>query len=404
MTTIQRRHYPTTNHHPGRRPLVHLRGRFLCAGWLAVIFFVGAGGLIAKTVTVEVAPGHALIFSPAHVSIDPGDTVKWVWLTSGHSVTSGTPDKQTSMFNSNILNNGETFSFTFPDPGTFPYFCLPHGGCCGMVGSVTVAGAPPPPSAAQLLNISTRMLVQTGDNVLIGGFIVTGNDPKKVIVRAIAPSLPVPGKLADPTLELVGPSGPIASNDNWMDAPNKQAIIDSSLPPPNDLESAILTTLPAHGAGYTAIVRGVGDTTGVALIEVYDLDQPADSQLANISTRGNVKTDSDVMIGGFILGPDGTGAANVLIRALGPSLADAGVSGVLANPVLDLHDANGTLVMTNDNWKSSQQTEIEAAGLPPSNDLESAMIVSLPAAPHTAIVSGKNGGTGVGLVEVYRLP
>ncbi len=275
----------------------------------------------------------------------------------------------------------------------------------GDLGSfkVNVSGSTPP-SRAQLLNISTRMRVQSGDNVLIGGFIVTGSDPKKVIVRAIAPSLPVPGKLANPTLELVGPSGIIATNDNWMDAPNKQAIIDSTLAPTNDLESAILTTLPARNASYTAIVRGVGDTTGVALIEVYDLDQPADSQLANISTRGVVKTDDDVMIGGFILGPDGAGAANVLLRALGPSLSQAGVSGVLANPVLDLRNADGDVVMTNDNWKSDQQAAIEATGIPPENDLESAMVATLPPAAYTAIVSGKNGGTGVGLVELYRLP
>ena len=369
-----------------------------------ILFLCGLSAASAATHTVVAGGVDAPVFTPASVLIQPGDTVTWVWQTVGffHTVTSGANGTPDGLFDSGLHTNPFTFSFTFRNPGTFQYYCQPHL-AMGMVGSVTVAGAPPPPpSAAKLLNISTRMLVQTGDNVLIGGFIITGNDPKKVIVRAIAPSLLVLGKLADPTLELVGPSGTIASNDNWMDAPNKQAIIDSTVPPPNDLESAILTTLPAQNAGYTAIVRGVGDTTGVALIEVYDLDQPADSQLANISTRGIVKTDSNVMIGGLILGPNGTG--NVLIRALGPSLADAMVSGVLANPVLDLRNSDGTLVMTNDNWKSSQQAEIEATGIPPSNDLESALIVSLPAASYTAIVSGKNGGTGVGLVEVYRLP
>lgn len=364
---------------------------------------------IAEAATFDVfinadGPGMGS-FSPNRLTVAPGDKVIWHWpaMQCFHSVTSGPDCQPDGLFDSAIQNASNfNFSYTFQSPGTYPYFSKTE--CMTGMGSVIVENATLPPSGSQLLNISTRMRVGIGDNVLIGGFIVTGNDPKKVIVRALAPSLPVPGKLANPTLELVGPSGTIATNDNWMDAPNKQAIIDTTLLPPDDLESAILTTLPAHNAGYTAIVRGVGDTTGVALIEVYDLDQSADSQLANISTRGIVKTDSDVMIGGFILGPDGSGAATVLIRALGPSLADAGVSGVLANPVLDLHDANGTLVMTNDNWKSSQQTEIEAAGLPPSNDLESAMLVSVPATAHTAIVSGKNGGTGVGLVEVYRLP
>ena len=150
--------------------------------------------------------------------------------------------------------------------------------------------------------------VETGDNVLIGGFIVTGTQPKKVIVRAIGPSLPVAGKLENPTLELHGPAGLIASNDNWQDAPNRQEIIDSTVPPTNDLESAILTTLPANSTGYTAIVRGASGGTGVGLVEVYDLDRTVDSKLANISSRGFVQTGDNVMIGGFIV--VGTGHAD----------------------------------------------------------------------------------------------
>ncbi|MEO7723252.1 MAG: right-handed parallel beta-helix repeat-containing protein, partial [Chthoniobacterales bacterium] len=169
-----------------------------------------------------------------------------------------------------------------------------------------------------LLNISTRLRVQTGDNVMIGGFIVTGSAPKTVIVRAIGPSLPVPDKLANPTLELFGPSGLIASNDDWMDAPNKQEIIDSNLAPTNDLESAILTTLPGGTTAYTAIVRGAGEGTGVGLVEVYDLNATDDSELANISTRGFVQTGDNIMIGGFILG-GGAGDATVLVRGVGPS-------------------------------------------------------------------------------------
>ena len=158
----------------------------------------------------------------------------------------------------------------------------------------------PPPTT--LANISTRLRVETGDNVLIGGFIITGNQPKKVIVRAIGPSLPLAGALANPILELHGPSGfATITNDNWKDSPDKQAIIDSGVPPSNDLESAIVQTLPANNSQYTAIVRGVSNSTGIGVVEVYDLDQAVDSKLANISTRGFVQTGDNVMIGGFII-------------------------------------------------------------------------------------------------------
>lgn len=255
---------------------------------------------------------------------------------------------------------------------------------------------------AGLSNISTRLRVETGDKVLIGGFIVSGSAPKTVIVRAIGPSLPLSNKLANPNLELFGASGMIASNDNWQDAPNKQEIIDSSLAPVNDLESAILITLPGD-AGYTAIVRGADDESGVGLVKVYDLNQADDTQLANISTRGFVQTGDNVMIVGFILG-GATGTATVLIRALGPSLTDAGVSDALPDPTLELHDGNGALLSSNDNWKESQQAEIEATGIPPTKDLESALLETLSPGAYTAIVIGQGGVTGVGLIEVYRLP
>ncbi len=250
-----------------------------------------------------------------------------------------------------------------------------------------------------LANISTRLRVETGDNVLIGGFIVTGTQPKKVIVRAIGPSLPVPGKLANPTLELHGPGGLIASNDNWMDAPNRQEIIDSTVPPTNDFESAILTTLPANSTGYTAIVRGASGGTGVGLVEVYDLDRTVDSKLANISSRGFVQTDDNVMIGGFII--LGISSQRVIVRAIGPSLP---VPGALADPTLELHDRDGVVIASNDNWRSDQEAEIIASTVPPTNDLESAIVATLPPAAHTAIVRGKNGTTGVALVEVFALP
>ena len=172
------------------------------------------------------------------------------------------------------------------------------------------------------------MRAETGDNVVIGGFIVTGTQPKKVIVRAIGPSLnvqgvPVPGRLGDPTLELVGPGGTIATNDNWRTGGQEAEIIASTIPPTNDFESAIVATLPANSTAYTAIVRGAGGGTGVSLVEIYDLDQSVDSQLANISTRGFVQTGDNVMIGGVILA--GSAPRRVIVRAIGPSLAVQGV-------------------------------------------------------------------------------
>jgi hypothetical protein len=264
------------------------------------------------------------------------------------------------------------------------------------IGAFEFDGALTPPPT--LGNISTRARVNTGDNVLIGGFIVTGTQPKKVIIRAIGPSLPVEGKLADPQLELYGPGGLIASNDNWQDAPNRQEIIDSTIPPTNALESAILMTLPANTTAYTAIVRGTSGSTGIALVEVYDLDETVDSELANISTRGVVQTGDNVMIGGFIVG--GPGLHKVIVRAIGPSLP---VDGKLADPTLEIYDRNGVVVATNDNWRSTQEAEIIASTVAPSNDLEAAIVLNLPPAPHTAIVRGKNSSTGIALVEVFTL-
>jgi CSLREA domain-containing protein len=254
-------------------------------------------------------------------------------------------------------------------------------------------------------NISTRMLVETGDNVLIGGFIVTGTADKKVIVRGRGPSLTdqgVSGALQDPILELHDANGIIATNDNWKDTQQTE-IEATGLPPTNDLESAIVATLPANTSLYTAILRGVNDGTGVGLVEVYDLDRTVDSKLANISTRGLVQTGDNAMIGGVIL--LGQGPLNVIVRAIGPSLASKGVANALADPTLELYDGNGTLLAFNDNWKDTQQAEIEATGVPPTNDLESAIVATLNPYPatYTAIVRGVNNTTGVALVEVYAL-
>ena len=268
--------------------------------------------------------------------------------------------------------------------------------------SPTPAPATPTPSVAPptLGNISTRLRVEMGDNVLIGGFIVTGTQPKKVIVRAIGPSLAsfFPDALADPVLELRDSSGGlIRSNDNWRS--NQEAeIIATGIPPSNDLESAIVATLPASSSAYTAIVRGVNNGTGIGVVEAYDLDRTVDSKLANISTRGFVQTGDNVLIGGLIV--LGQNPLRVIVRAIGPSLP---APGALIDPTLELHDGNGALIASNDNWRSDQEAEIIATGIPPTNDLESAIVRNLMPGNYTAIVRGVNGGTGVALVEAYGL-
>jgi calcineurin-like phosphoesterase family protein/Big-like domain-containing protein/purple acid phosphatase-like protein len=259
-------------------------------------------------------------------------------------------------------------------------------------------------TGTNLANLSTRLKVETGDNALIGGFIITGTQPKKVIVRAIGPSLSVAGKLANPSLELHDGSGALlASNDDWMNSTpaDKKAIIDSGIPPANDLESAIVRTLPANGASYTAIVRGANNTTGIGVVEAYDLDRTIDSKLANISTRGLVQTGNNVLIAGTIV--TGAGPQQVIIRAIGPSLPFAGT---LADPTLELRDGNGGLLQANDNWKDSpyKQTIIDS-GVPPGHDLESAIVAGLlgNGTSYTAIVRGTNDDTGIGVVEIYAL-
>jgi hypothetical protein len=246
--------------------------------------------------------------------------------------------------------------------------------------------------------------VDTGENVAISGFIITGNSPKKVAVRGLGPSLPSAGfsRLADPIIKLRNANNSLlASNDNWRDNPAwAEELKSTGLAPQNDLESAVVATL-APGT-YTALMSGVNDSTGIGLIEVYDLDSAGDSRLANISTRGLVRAGDDVVIGGFILGGNDSDTT-VLVRALGPSLSDAGVRNAVANPTLELRDGNGVLLEQNDNWKDHQQAAIEGTGIPPRNDLESAILTTLPAGSYTAIAAGKGGTTGLGLIEVYNI-
>jgi hypothetical protein len=251
-----------------------------------------------------------------------------------------------------------------------------------------------------LLNISTRMNVGTGDNVLIGGFIVVGTEPKKVLLRAIGPSLTAFGvlnALADPIIELHEPGNVVVTNDNWRDTQEPE-IVDTGIAPTNDLESAILATLDP--GLYTAIVQGKNGGTGVGLVEVYDLDEAADSELANISTRGFVDIDENVMIGGFIVG-DGV-STSVVVRAIGPSLAAVGVADPLLNPTLELFDSGGTQLAFDDDWKDSQQAEIELSGWSQATiaNLQSRRI--LPPARTPRSYAGKDNTSGVGLMEVYN--
>jgi hypothetical protein len=249
------------------------------------------------------------------------------------------------------------------------------------------------------------MRVQTGDNVGIGGFIITGSAPKHVLLRAIGPSLSqlgVPNALADPVLELHGPGAFVTIiDDNWMDDPvQKAAILATGLAPANNLESAIDATL--NPGAYTAVVKGKNNTSGVALIEVYDLSQAVLAKLANISTRAFVGTSDDIVIAGFVLGHN-SGNDRLVVRGLGPSLTAFGVPNALANPTLELRDSNGALLMADNDWQDNpvQAAELTAAGLAPTNPLESGIAATLPPGPYTALLAGLNNGTGNGVVEVY---
>jgi hypothetical protein len=250
------------------------------------------------------------------------------------------------------------------------------------------------------------MRVQTGDNVGIGGFIITDTAPKHVLLRAIGPSITgLSGVLADPVLELHGPAGfATLTNNNWQDDPvQAAAILASGLAPTNNLESAIDATL-SPGA-YTGIVRGNGGTSGIGLIEVYDLSQVVLSKLGNISTRALVGTGNDIVIAGFILG-NNSGNTRIVLRGIGGSLTVVGVPNALANPTLELRNSSGALLASNDNWQDdpAQAAELTAAGLAPTNTSESGIALTLGPGQYTALLAGLNNGTGIGLVEVYSLP
>lgn len=261
---------------------------------------------------------------------------------------------------------------------------------------------PDPNSPSRLVNLSTRMQVGTGDNVLIGGFIIEGDKRKKVLLRGLGPSLGaagLAGALQDPRLTLLDSIGTvIETNDNWMDSAEITDIIASTIPPTDDREAAIVAKLDP--GSYTFIVDGVNNTTGIGLVETYTLDTYAGSRAANISTRGRVGSGDGVLIGGFIV--RGGTAKTVILRALGPSLSGIAASAILANPLVELHNGDGTIIASNDDWQSGGQADaITASGLAPTDRYEAALLLTLGPGNYTEIVRGADGGEGIGLVEIY---
>ena len=350
---------------------------------------------------------------PAGLSFDGVDTISGVFIGGPmSSVKTEAADRQAdggprriSGLSGGIVTNVQLFANGDGGTGTFP-----------LITFIAAKGT---------VQISTRMEVGTGDNVLIGGFIIAGTGTTKALIRAIGPSLTpfgVPDPLQDPMLELRDGAGVLGSNNNWGDSPLQAAQIiaaapDGRLAPTDGLESAILAYLSP--GPYTAIVSGKDNTTGTALVEVYDLGvafplPPDNARLANISTRGFVYTGDKLMIGGFIIGPPPppTTSTRVVIRAIGPSLSQFGVPDVLANPQLELHDVTTSLIAQNDDWQttqifgiitSDQVTEIQNSQLAPTHPAESVIIATLPQGSYTAIVRGVSSTTGNALVEIYAL-
>ena len=256
--------------------------------------------------------------------------------------------------------------------------------------------------AGRLVNLSTRALCKTGDAVLVNEFILQGTGNETVVLRGIGPSLAdlgVPDALEDPTSSLLNARGrTLDANDNWMDNPNADRIVAVGLQPTDPLESAMIDPL-RHGT-YTFVEQGTHRVQGVALPEIYDLSDGG-LQLSAVGTRGLVSTEDNVMISGFIIAD--SSPISLLIRALGPSLADAGLHRVLPDPLLELHDGDGNLIFSNDNWRDTQEAEIEATGLAPTNDLESAMVVDLFPGKYAAVFSGVDETIGLGFLQIYSL-
>lgn len=325
-------------------------------------------------------------------------TFRLEFFGSARAGVSGYGEGQTFLGSTDVTTDAggaATFDVTLPNTSGIRSFAASATDAAGNTSEFS------PAFRMRLLNISTRMRVLPGDNALIAGFIITGGDPKKVIVRGLGPSITGVGSdaLVDPVLELDQPGVFPTVNDNWRDTQETE-IEASTIPPPNNAEAAIVATL--QPGAYTAVLREKNNVPGAGLVEVYDLSQSAGSELANISTRGFVQTDDNVMIGGFIIAPEQIGKSILVVRALGPSLTE--VPTRLEDPTVELFDGNGTSLQFNNDWKDTQQAALDDTGIAPSNEKESAMIVSVGAGNYTAIVRGKDDTTGVGLVEIYKLP
>ncbi|HKP93569.1 MAG TPA: PKD domain-containing protein, partial [Chthoniobacterales bacterium] len=295
-----------------------------------------------------------------------------------------------------VTQSSPTISHTYKHGGGF-FATLTVKDSHGLQ-SANVATAPIE-VAAQLLNLSTRVRVQPGDKALIGGLIISGSEKKTVILRGIGPSLNVPGKLDDPTIELHNNTTKqvIDSNDDWKS--NQAAVEATGLQPANDKESAIVATLDP--GSYTVVMRGKGNSSGIGVVETYDISLEVNARLANLSSRGVVGTGDDILIGGFFAGPQTAAITRMVFRAIGPSLAAFNVPDPLPDPTMELRDGNGDLLASNDDWESTQKTEIQATGLAPSDPHESAIIrTNFDPGPYTVIVRGKNK-VGNGVVEIF---
>lgn len=391
--------------------LMALSGAFNSSQATAVLT-ISDDDVATPTLAVQASPPVAVgeaIFNTASITgnavTPPGGTLTFQLFGPNDSNCSGA-----IIFTSTVPVNGDgnylSSSFTPTTPGAYNWVVIYSGDGTHNSAVTTACGGPTQSVTATntvLGNIATRLRVETGDNALIAGFFITGTQPKKVIVRGIGGSLSLADKLEDPTLELRDSMGALVdANDNWQDSPNKQATIDSALAPANDLESAIVATLPANGSGYTAILRGANNTTGIGVVEAYDVNRLVDSELANISTRGFVSTGDNVLIAGTIVA--GKNPQNVIVRAIGPSLD---LQGKMEDPTLELHDRNGALVDSNDNWMDSPNKQaIIDSTVAPTNALESAIVATLSGndSGYTAIVRGVNGTTGIAVVELFALP
>jgi autotransporter-associated beta strand protein len=369
------------------------------------------GGTVVSSGTLEVTrdgglgTGNVMVMTGTTLRLQTGDTNNYIADTAVLSVVTGstvdlsfngTPDTVSALFVDGLVQPAGLYgSASSGAPNPLPEFT--------GSGTILTTTAPTPTPSVQATNLSTRLLVGTGNNVGIGGFIVTGGGPRHILLRGTGPSLSetITDALPDPSLQLRGPTGfQTLTNDNWRETQEAE-IIATGRAPSNDLESAIVADL--FPGAYTAILAGNVGTTGVGLLELFDVSINQNSRLANISTRANVGTADEIVIAGFILGGANDGEP-IIVRGLGPSLSETGVS-ALPDPKLELRNEQGLLIASDDNWMDNptQAAIIQAAGLAPSNDLESAIAATVMPGAYTVLLSGVNDGTGVGLVEVYDL-